>query len=458
MTYQDAVAYLGGFTNFERTHDVAAMRQVPLDRMRRLCRRMGDPQRSFRSVVITGTNGKGSVAMMLYSMLRESDLRIGLYTSPHVDSPRERIRTWDGARGGDDRAPGNDWISESEFASLTEELQPALEAMRNEGPDQTPTYFEIMTALAFLHFRRLGVAVAALEVGLGGRLDATNVVDQAVSVITPIDLDHAEILGSEPVFIAREKAGIIKANQTVITAAQQEAVLEVLRGACAAHEVPLRVCGPDFGAEVQRHDAGGLQLSIKARGFYPSVELPLMGRHQAQNAALAVAALEALSPEGLPRAMVERGLARVECPGRIEVLSDAPLIVLDGGHNPHAAGALAAVLDELWRDRRIHLVVGMSADKSVEGFGEALGRLAISATCTRSRHARAMDPVALAKRLAPYCADVHVMSESADACTYLLNALSPSDVIVVAGSFFLVGELRASLRKSLGGRPQPAAA
>jgi dihydrofolate synthase/folylpolyglutamate synthase len=184
------------------------------------------------------------------------------------------------------------------------------------------------------------------------------------------------------------------------------------------------------------------------RGIYEALELPLVGRHQAFNATLAVGALEALSGTGVPHSLVERGLARVEWPGRIEVVSDAPLVLMDGAHNPHAAAALREALLELCQGRRIHLLVGMSSDKSPEGLGGLLGDLSVSTTCTRSRHPRALDPVELARRLSPFCPDTHVMSDPADAYTYLLNAVSPQDVIVVTGSLFLVGELRAALRQS----------
>ena len=337
-------------------------------------------------------------------------------------------------------------------------MQPILEALRAAGAEQTPTHFEVMTAIAFGYFARHDVDVAILEVGLGGRLDATNVVEQAVSVFTPIDVDHAEVLGAEPVAIAKEKAGIIKPHQVVITAPQHDAVAAVLRVNCDAHAVPLYTCGEDLTVRIASHTVEGLQVSVTAlRGIYESLDVPLMGRHQAENAAVAVAALEALSSAGVPAGIVERGLAQVEWPGRLEIVNDAPLVLLDGAHNPHAAGALAATLRELFSGRRIHLLIGMSSDKAVEAVAAQLGSLAHGATCTRSTHPRALDPSVLARRLAPFVPDVHVMSDAADAYTYLLNALPPTDVIVVTGSLFLVGELHARLRRG-NGRARRAAA
>ena len=448
MTYGEAIAYLERLTNYERARDPEAMRGVKLERMRRLCRRLGDPQRRFRSVLVTGTNGKGSVCAMLYAMLREAGLRVGLYTSPHLEHLRERIRVWD--RGAEEPgAHGDDWISEEEFAALVARLRPELEAPGAGAFGEGPTYFEALTAAALLHFQARRVDVAVLEVGLGGRLDATNVVEQSVSIIGPVGEDHTEILGMEPAAIAREKSAIIKPGQTVVSAAQAPDVREVIEAACREQGAPLLTAGRDTTAAVLSHSLEGLECSITGvRGVYESVKLPLLGRHQAHNAVLAVTALEALADTGVPYGLVEQGLARTEWPGRLEVVHERPLVIMDGAHNPPAAEALVETLRELCGDRRIHLLVGMSKDKSPEEFGRRVGRLAASAVCTRSRHPRALDPVQLAGRLWPYCPDVHVMADSVDALTYLLNVVPAQDAIVITGSLFLVGELRSAIRQS----------
>jgi dihydrofolate synthase/folylpolyglutamate synthase len=450
MTYGEAIDYLDSFTNFERTHQAEAMRQVKLERMRRLCARLGNPQRRFRSVLVAGTNGKGSICAMLYSMLRSAGLRAGLYTSPHLEHLRERLRVGAGpADPGADRIHGQDWIKEEEFAALIGRLRPELEAMRAESAAAAPTYFEIVTAAAFLHFAERGVELAVLEAGLGGRLDATNVVEQAVSIFGPIGEDHLDVLGTSPAEIAREKAGIIKPGQVVLTAPQSVEVLAELRAACDQHAAPLFIVGRDVTVSIRSHSLDGLECLITGfRGVYESVTIPLLGRHQANNAALAVGALEALADTGVPYGVVQRGLAAVEWPGRLEVVHDSPLVLMDGAHNPDAADALRQTLAELCPDRRIHLLVGMSADKSPEEFGRRIGRMAASATCTKSRHPRALDPAQLAGRLWPFCPDVHVTADASDALTCLLNDVPPQDVIVVTGSMFLVGELRSAIRHS----------
>jgi dihydrofolate synthase/folylpolyglutamate synthase len=270
-----------------------------------------------------------------------------------------------------------------------------------------------------------------------------------VSVIGPLSLDHTDVLGADVLSIAREKCGIIKPGQVVISAAQPEDVAHVLRVTCEAHSVPLTVCGQAFSASVLSHDLVGLTLDIRSlRATYPGITLPLVGRHQAENAAAAVAALEALGDTGAPHSLVERGLSRVSWPGRIEVSNESPLVVLDGAHNPQAAQALVQTLRELLPRRRIHMLLGMSADKDSHTVARILGPLAASITCTRSRHPRALDPALLAERVKPYCQEVHEIADYADASTYLLNAIEPDEVLLITGSLFLVGALRSSFTQA----------
>lgn len=463
MTYEEAVAYLDSFVNYEQRHLVSAMRQVKLERMQRLCRALGQPQRRFRSILVTGTNGKGSLCALLYSMLRESGLSVGLYTSPHLEHLRERIRMTlahpvvafqdaqviESAVSSDGFSRGEDWISPEAFACVIDQVKSVAEPMRQKGEEDTPTYFELLTAAAFLYFAQREVNIAILEVGLGGRLDATNVAEASIAVIGPIDLDHTDVLGEDIAAIAAEKAGIIKPRQMVISAPQHEEVEGVLKNACQERGAVLLRVGCDVTVSVHAHDWEGLQFCVTGlRGIYESLHLPLIGRHQAFNAAAAIAAIESLSSDGIPHRIIEKGLANVDWPGRLEVVQQAPLILMDGAHNPHAALALQETLMELCPGKTLQFLVGMSADKAIEQVAKMLGHLAVSVTCTKSAHPRAMDPTELAMRWYPYCHDVHVMSDSKDAYTYLLNVASSNDVVVVTGSLFLVGELRAAIRHS----------
>lgn len=443
MTYDDALAVLGSLTNYERLHRPSAMRRVPLERMRWLCERLGHPERRFRSILVAGTDGKGSICAMIDAILRAAGRKTGLYTSPHLRDVRERIRV--GA------SPGPGWISESELASLVEQLHPLIEeAARSGSPHGGLTYFEVMTAAALLHFAQQRVDLAVLEVGLGGRLDATNVVDQAVSVIAPVGVDHTQVLGKDVLSIAREKLGILKADGSartrVISAAQAPEVAVLLRETAEARGYQLVEFGRQVFADVIRHHPRGLRLVVRGlRGRYDELELPLLGSHQAQNAALAIAAVEALTDSGLPHEAVRSGLARVRWPGRLEVAGTHPLVVLDGAHNPMAAQALRTTLETLWPGRAIHVVLGVSVDKSARDLGRLLGPMAASVTCTTSRHPRAMAPKRLAAAVAPFSRRLAVIPEAVDAYTYVVNRAQTEDVIVVTGSLFLVGELRSEV-------------
>ncbi len=446
LTYKEAVKFLDSCTNYEHTPKPQSMRRIKLYRMQRLCALLGDPQRSFRSVLVAGTNAKGSICAMLYALLQGTPMRIGLYTSPHLDNLRERIRVWPQPAQTEGASPFTDWISEEAFAKTATRVQEAAAVLRRGGPAKdAPTYFELLTAIAFVHFQQSGVDLAVLEVGLGGRLDATNVVDAGISVIGPLALDHTSVLGSDVLSIAKEKAGIIKPGQRVISAAQSDDADAVLKISSEAYGSPVFRYGRDFNADILSHTLEGLTLNVQGmRGTYRNLSLPLLGRHQAENAAVAIAALECLADAGTPHSLIEQGLSRVAWPGRIEVVSDSPLVLLDGAHNPQAAQALANTLRELLPARKIHVLIGMSSDKDSEAVAQILGPLATSVTCTSSRNPRALDAAVLANRFRPYASDIHVIADPADASTCVLNAMEPADVLLVTGSFFLVGAMRNS--------------
>jgi len=440
MTYDQAIEYLNGLTNYERRHEPEAMRQVRLDRMQRLCERLGDPQRRVRAILVSGTNAKGSICAMIYEILRAARKRVGLYTSPHLEDVRERIRT-SGTGRPEDR------ISREEFAAAVERLRPAIDACAAEPELGAPTYFEAMTAAAFVHFAQQRVETAVLEVGMGGRLDATNVAEPVVSVIGPIGLDHTDVLGLDAASIAREKAGIMRPSRPVICAPQCPDAAVVLREQAQARGARLIEYGQPISARVFEHDADGLLLAVQGlRGTYESLRVPLLGRHQAENAALAVGAVETLTDRGALRSAVRTGLGRVRWPGRLEVVSRDPLVILDGGHNPPAARALRATIEELWPGRPLHLVIGLSADKPLAAVAEILGPMAATLTCTSSGHPRACPPRELADCFGrPGGRPAAVVDDPLDACTCVRNAAKPGDIMLVAGSLFLAGRVRAGL-------------
>ncbi|MBI2958527.1 MAG: bifunctional folylpolyglutamate synthase/dihydrofolate synthase, partial [Chloroflexi bacterium] len=324
MDYREAERYVLSLTDYEKTPFVAyTATTYDLRRVEDLLARLGNPHLVARTAHVAGTKGKGSTTAMIASVLSASGYRTGLYTSPHFHSLRERIRI-DGAM-----------INESEFASATERVQRAIEAMNNRTGAGLLTTFELLTAIAFYHFAQGGVQYQSVEVGLGGRLDATNVVQAGVCVITSISLDHTEVLGKTLPAIAAEKAGIIKTGTTVVCAPQAPGVDAVIAGRCRGAGAKLVRVGADVSWEAGAFDSNRQALRVHGRLGDYEVEIPLLGEHQMENAACAVAALEVLAEQGgrITAESISSGLASVAWPGRLQVLGNRPWLVCDGAHN-----------------------------------------------------------------------------------------------------------------------------
>lgn len=327
--------------------------------------RMGNPQNTFVAIHVAGTNGKGSVCAMLDAVLRKTGLRIGLYTSPHLIRFNERICV-NGAE-----------ITDPELGALFEEMEAHSEALAATGHQST--FFEFTTALAFEHFRRNRVQVAVVETGLGGRLDATNVITPLLSVITRIGLEHTAYLGDTLAKIAGEKAGIIKAGRPVVCGATPDEVLAVIRATAESRKAPFIAAADSVTVRRVSQDMKGQKVAITGSDTaYGSVLLKLLGKHQLENCATAVAALETLatcSPLAIPPETIRAGLADAVWPGRLQVLSLEPPVILDGAHNPDGARTLALALKELFGKRKIALIWGMCDDKDALGFVKTVGRM-----------------------------------------------------------------------------------
>ncbi len=411
-----------------------------LDRIRVLLAKLGDPQLSFPSIHITGTNGKTSVARMVASILEVGGRKVARYTSPHMQSVTERICV--------DGRP----ITERDFASTLKRVIPLVEETDRETGDPL-SYFEITTAMAFLYFAQRRVDVGVIEVGLGGRWDATNLVDSRLQVITGVAFDHMAELGDTLEKIAWEKAGIIKEDSYVVSAVGDPGALEVIAGTCEEKRSNLKLFGRDFSLLYNLTygvDTGKIGQAVGIRGLlreYPELFLPLLGDHQAVNAACAVATCECYAGTlaALSSTEVEAGLRRVKSPGRLEVVSRDPLVLLDGAHNPDGAARLAHVLANDLDYERCILVVGILADKDARAMLELLLPLADTVVATQSADERATPARRLAEMVKELGKDCVVVESVGEAVRLARTLAAVSDLVCVTGSLYTVGEARTAL-------------
>jgi dihydrofolate synthase/folylpolyglutamate synthase len=422
MDYQDAVAAL-----YAR---MPSRIGPSLERISHLMELLDHPERTAPAVHLTGTNGKTSTARMVAALLTAFDVGAGLYTSPHLQDVRERL------------ALATRPISTEEFAETFTYLQPFL-AEVDRAHDQPVTFHEVLTAMAFTWFAELPVDAQVVEVGMGGSWDATNLVHGDVAVINRVGLDHPE-LGDTPVAVAGEKAGIIKQGATVVSQAQDDDVLAVINRRAASLDAKVLLDGRDFGLERRRLAVGGQVLDLRTpTGTVTEVLVPLHGRYQADNAAGALMAVEAfLGGRRLDADTVRSGFATVTSPGRLEVVSRKPLVVLDGAHNPAGARALAAaLLEEFVVDRRI-LVVASLADKDLrgilEGLAPAIGRLVV----TTNHSPRAAPAERLRKEAEALGLVAETAPDVATAVSRAIDSATETEAVVVTGSLHTVGEAR----------------
>jgi dihydrofolate synthase/folylpolyglutamate synthase len=452
LAEDQALEFLASRINYERAVAIPyGKRDFRLDRMRSLLARLGNPQDALRIVHVAGTKGKGSAAAMIAAVLSAAGYRTGLYSSPHLDRVEERLMV--------DALP----CPASELAELVARVQPIVLAMDAEGPQndasQRPTYFEIVTALALLHFAKQRVQAAVLEVGMGGRLDSTNVCRPLVSVITSISFDHTQQLGTTLAAIAGEKAGILKPGVPVVSGVLAEEARGVIVDVAERHGCQRIELEGDFRFQYRApthlelaDSPAEIDFAYEAHGVrrdYAGLQLALVGRHQAANAAVALATLEELRGHGyeLPEAAVRRGLAQVRWPARVEVIGRRPTIVLDAAHNVASAEALAAVLEESLSVARRILVFGTTRDKDFRGMLEVLLPRFDEVILTRYwSNPRSVAPEEL-DTVAGELSGVRrqVCPDPATAWRAASHLATPDDLVCIAGSFFIAAEMRAAI-------------
>ncbi len=426
--YQAAIDYILSFADYERISRSSVI--FDISRMQALLEKLDRPHSAAKSVHIAGTKGKGSTAAMIASILTASGYETGLYTSPHLHSFTERIQI--------DGKP----VPEAEFAALVQRLRPDFDAFNHLGGHGELTTFEILTALAFVHFKEQAADFQVLETGLGGRLDATNVVHPQVCAITSISLDHTEILGNTLAQIAAEKAGIIKPGCAVVSAPQPSEARGVMSSVCRQQGARLIEVGQDIVWRLTERCDSGQHFDVKGlRGSY-DITIPLLGEHQVDNAAVAVGVAEVLAGLGvrISAETIATGLLRVSWPGRLQVLRRDPLLVVDGAHNADSARKLVKALPEYFRFAGAILVVGTSRDKDIAGMVDGLLPLSTNVIVTRSRNPRAADVSALAAEFSRRGVKAKEAETVGSAVETALRGAGHGDLVCVTGSLFVVAE------------------
>ena len=436
MDYRQAIDYLSSFTDWERTAAQAfAAANFDLRRVHSLLARLGNPHLGRKTVHIAGSKGKGSIAAMTAAVLTAAaDRGIGLYTSPHLHTFCERIAL--------DGQP----IAQADFARLTEAMAPAVAAENADGRFGQLTTFELLTALAFLYFREREAGWQVLEVGIGGRLDATSVVEEKdVAVVGPVSLEHTAILGETVEEIAAEKAAIIRPGRPVLMAPQPflPAAAVIRRRAMEARAALVDVAD-SYSWERLGWDLSGQSLRLDGPRGQRELWLPLLGAHQMENAATAVAVIDVLAEGGtnVPESAIAIGLRGVHWPGRLEVLRQRPLVVADGAHNGDSARRLREALRDYFQFRRLILVGGMSGDKALDDMARELAPLATLVIATRSQHPRAADAAVVAAAYAAAGAATEIAPSVPQALERALAVAEPDDLVCVVGSLFVVAEAR----------------
>ncbi len=479
--YEDALAFLYKAIDYEKLISYQYNASTfSLDRMVKMLEYAGNPHKRFPSIHITGTKGKGSTSIMIATILEYTGLKTGLFTSPHLIDLKERIQI------------NHQNMSEEEFACVLNDIRPYIQHLRDTEPSASPTFFEILTAVAMLYFKKERVEMAVLEVGLGGRLDSTNVVTPLLSIITNVGFDHTAILGNTLSSIAYEKAGIIKQGIPVVSAVEVPEALSVIEKTCKEKDTRLYLLERDIcieeiqgihenNPELYRHsypailDFGlrnadlslnpqfqvrnpkserGLLCKIRTwRHTYDNIFLPLVGMHQAKNCALALGALEIMREQGaisIDDETIRKALAQVHCPARIEVIGKNPLIILDYAHTVDSMRFLRMSLLENFKFHKLILILGFAQDKDLDNILKEIITVGDSIIVTRSKNPRAAPPEDLSQRIERLCGKQSKITDNTqDAVTAARQTASKEDLICITGSAYVAGEAMQALSMSI---------
>ncbi|HEY9077403.1 MAG TPA: folylpolyglutamate synthase/dihydrofolate synthase family protein [Anaerolineaceae bacterium] len=428
IAFQEALDYIYKFVDYSLTRNLRySPEKFDLSRMEHLLHLLGDPHRKYGVVHVAGTKGKGSTSAMIASVLQEAGYRVGFYTSPHLHEYTERIQV--------NRQP----ISMASFVALLDSIKPIIEQV------ERITTFEITTALAFLYFAQEKVDYAVVEVGLGGRLDATNLVEPIVSVITSLSYDHMNVLGDTLAKIAGEKAGIIKQGHPVVVSPQQDEALQVVEKIAAERNAPVRLVGREVHFIAESHSLDGQVFRVWSTDSEPlRLEIPLLGGHQIENAAAAYAAIQVLQSKGIAISLsaIRSGFAKVQWSGRFEILRREPPIVIDSAHNRDSARRLRMAITDYFPDRRLVLLFGASEDKDIAGMFAELLPGTSELIATQSVHPRAAAPEQLVKMANEMGYPARVVMPLEQALIVGIEAASTDGILLATGSLFIAAAVR----------------
>jgi dihydrofolate synthase / folylpolyglutamate synthase len=432
MNYNEAISYVYQFSNYEAVPRPHADDNYDLRRVYEILQRLGNPHLKAKSLHITGTNGKGSTAAMLASVLSAAGYKTGLYTSPHLITSRERLMI-DGQM-----------ISEAELADIVTRLKPQVEAVNQKATYGVLTVFEILTVLCFVYFAEHQLDFQVMEVGMGGRYDATNVIQPEVCFLTSISYDHCDILGDTLTKIAGEKCGIIKPGCTVISHPQAEEAARVIHNDCREKKVKLIEVGREVTRQGLAFDFEHQEIEVKGRLDTYRVSIPLLGQYQLDNTAAVIAGLEVLIEKGyrITPEQIKQGLAAVQFPGRMNIISRQPLIVVDGGHNPGAAHNLKEALLKYFHPARRILVTGIANDKDIPAIIQELAPIFQIVIVTRAHSQRAATTERLAAEFAKHGITAIQTENVVSGIEEAKKLAALNDLIVITGSLYVVGEAK----------------
>ena len=430
-TYEETIEYLNTFKNFELSGFDSFKKSVSLDKIRNALIKLSNPHLSYKTIHVAGTKGKGSISVFISSILEESGYSVGLFTSPHLVSPRERIKI------------NNKTIEPEKVIHLIEYLKKIL----GEDINKQFTFFEIYTLLSMVYFQEEEVDFAVFEVGMGGRLDATNVIKPKVCAISPISYDHTNVLGETIKEIAGEKAAVIKNRIKCISSAQSKEAMGVIYKRCTSQTADLKIVGKDITFDIKKTDSRGSLFDIySGNNIYKGCKTNMLGSYQISNCASAVGMYEALfDDKNIDKNAVKRGLEKAFIPGRTEVLCEEPLLVIDGAQNIDSAKKLKYSVEQIFKYDKLILLLGVSKDKDIAGICKELVPIADEIIITKADNGRALKPELIRGYIKGK--KVHIANDTKEALGLSFMRAEQKDLILATGSFFLIGEIRKEVLK-----------